>query len=46
MMDYLDKINGISAGGKSREEFVAAMGSAARAEEAKTTRMLKGLFGS
>jgi len=42
---YTFKVNAISGGRKSRAEFVAAMGAAARVEEAKTSRVLKGMFG-
>jgi hypothetical protein len=44
-MNYFDAICAISDKGKSRDEYVSAMGASARAEEAKTSRMLRGLFG-
>jgi hypothetical protein len=43
---YLYKINAISGARQSRLEYVSAMGASARAEEAKTNRMLRGLFSS
>jgi hypothetical protein len=46
ILDYFEKINGISELGKSREEFVTAMGAVQRAAEAKQSRLLQGLFGA
>jgi len=45
VFNYFLALCEISEVGKSREEFVAALGSEARIEEAKATRTFKGLFG-
>ena len=45
VFNYFLALCEVSEQGKSREEFVAALGSEARIEEARATRAFKGSFG-
>ena len=45
VFNYFHSLCLIAEQGRSREEFVSALGSEARVEETKSARAFKGLFG-